>query len=42
MCKTLPCMHIYHSECIDKWLMINKVCPICLQRIDRTPDMTDS
>ncbi|XP_022743330.1 E3 ubiquitin ligase BIG BROTHER-related-like isoform X2 [Durio zibethinus] len=25
----LSCKHSYHSECINNWLKINKVCPIC-------------
>jgi E3 ubiquitin-protein ligase BIG BROTHER-like protein len=25
----LSCDHPYHSECLTKWLQINKICPIC-------------
>ncbi|KAL6543930.1 hypothetical protein OROGR_010427 [Orobanche gracilis] len=25
----LSCKHSYHTECINNWLQINKVCPIC-------------
>lgn len=31
--KTLPCFHIFHSECVDRWLKVNKICPFCKQSI---------
>lgn len=27
--KTLPCLHRFHTECLDPWLRLNAVCPIC-------------
>jgi len=27
--KTLPCMHMFHSDEIDSWLKQNNSCPIC-------------
>lgn len=30
---TLPCSHSYHSECIRRWLKINKACPICNKEV---------
>jgi len=27
--KSLPCVHYYHEECIDRWLMVGHACPVC-------------
>ncbi|XP_022732190.1 E3 ubiquitin-protein ligase At4g11680-like isoform X2 [Durio zibethinus] len=27
--KELPCSHFFHSSCVDKWLKIKAVCPLC-------------
>ena len=27
--RRLPCMHLFHVECVDQWLSQNKRCPIC-------------
>ena len=30
--RRLPCMHLFHIQCVDQWLPTNKRCPIC--RVD--------
>lgn len=32
-CRLLSCNHAYHSNCIDQWLTINKICPVCRKEI---------
>lgn len=32
--RFLPCMHIYHMECIDDWLMRSFTCPSCMEPVD--------
>jgi hypothetical protein len=31
--RYLPCGHIYHAMCVDKWLRLKGQCPACRQTI---------
>uniref|UniRef100_A0A0K0DIP6 RING-type E3 ubiquitin transferase n=1 Tax=Angiostrongylus cantonensis TaxID=6313 RepID=A0A0K0DIP6_ANGCA len=33
--RNLRCAHIFHVNCIDKWLVYNKKCPVCRLDVDK-------
>jgi hypothetical protein len=30
---SLSCNHLFHKKCIDRWLNINMICPMCRSKV---------
>ncbi|KAL3623859.1 hypothetical protein CASFOL_032675 [Castilleja foliolosa] len=35
LCWRIPvCKHLFHADCVDRWIRKNPTCPVCRSRVD--------
>lgn len=35
--KKLDCKHLFHSQCINKWIRVTPTCPLCKSEVKKVP-----
>ncbi|XP_024908807.1 RING finger protein 215 isoform X2 [Cynoglossus semilaevis] len=40
--RVLPCLHEYHRDCVDPWLLLQHTCPLCKRSIFMSTETVNS